>query len=65
MRGKIKWYDATKGYGFILTEDNSELFMHRSGIKNPAANLDNDQPVEFEIAEGKKGPIAVDVIAVD
>ena len=64
MKGKVKWYDATKGYGFILSDEGKEIFVHRSGLQNENAGLDNDQEVEFELSEGKKGPIAVDVVAL-
>jgi CspA family cold shock protein len=34
MEGKVKWYDAVKGYGFIHTDDDKDVFVHRSGIKD-------------------------------
>lgn len=65
MKGTVKWYDETKGFGFILSEDEKDLFVHRSGLKNPSQGLEEDQTVEFEIGEGKKGPMAVDVVVID
>lgn len=53
--GTIKWYDATKGFGFILTSEGKDLFLHRSGLTNPDARLDEGQEVSFEITEGRKG----------
>lgn len=59
--GKVKWYDETKGYGFILSEEGKDIFVHRSGIVNSFNGLQPDQEVEFEIKEGDKGLIAVNV----
>ncbi|WP_423126289.1 cold-shock protein [Gaoshiqia sp. Z1-71] len=65
MKGTVKWYDETKGYGFILTEDNKDIFVHRSGLANTITGLQPDETVEFEIGQGKKGPIATNVTKVD
>lgn len=65
MKGTVKWYDATKGFGFILTEDNKDIFVHRSGLVDAYAGLDTDETVEFEIGQGNKGPIATNVTKVD
>lgn len=65
MKGTVKWYDATKGFGFILTEDNKDIFVHRSGLVNAFAGLEPDETVEFEIGQGKKGPVATNVTKVD
>lgn len=64
MRGTVKWYDNVKSFGFILTEDQKDVFVHRSGLKDPHRGLEADETVEFEIGEGKKGPTAVDVEVV-
>ncbi|RIH65532.1 cold shock domain-containing protein [Mariniphaga sediminis] len=61
MQGKIKWYDAVKGYGFIHTEDGKDVFVHRTGIKDAQFGLDKDQEVQFEIKESDRGPVAFDV----
>ncbi len=61
MNGKVKWYDEVKGYGFILSEDNKDIFVHRSGLKDSFKGLETDQAVKFEIRDGAKGPVAVDV----
>ena len=64
--GKVKWFNSSKGFGFIAPDDGSEdLFVHHSEIKTSGyASLDEDQSVEFEIGEGKKGPCATNVTPV-
>jgi CspA family cold shock protein len=59
-QGKVKWFDAEKGYGFITPSDGSkDLFVHHSEISGskPAEG----DTVEFQVGEGKKGPCAVSV----
>lgn len=65
MKGTVKWYDDTKNFGFILSDDDEDVFVHRSGLKDPTKGLEPDQTVEFEMGEGKKGPMAVDVVVID
>ena len=62
--GKVKWFNSSKGFGFIVPDDGSqELFVHHSEIKMSGyASLDEDQKVEFEVGQGKKGPCATNVI---
>ncbi|MCP4450312.1 MAG: cold-shock protein [Planctomycetes bacterium] len=62
--GKIKWFNADKGFGFITPEDGSaDLFVHHSEIKTDGyASLDEDQAVTFDVGQGKKGPCANNVI---
>ena len=62
--GTVKWFDAKKGFGFIVLDDGgSDLFVHYSEIKTDGyASLNEGQKVEFEIGEGKKGPCATNVI---
>lgn len=62
--GIVKWFDGSKGFGFIVPDDGSEdLFVHHSEIKASGyASLDEGQKVEFEVGEGKKGPCATNVI---
>jgi len=62
--GKVKWFNSSKGYGFIVPDDGSqELFVHHSEVKMSGyASLDEGQKVEFEVGQGKKGPCATNVI---
>jgi CspA family cold shock protein len=65
MNGTIKWYNETKGFGFIKRDGEKDIFVHRSGLKNQAIALDEDQEVEFEIEESPKGPVAINVDVLD
>jgi cold shock protein len=62
--GKVKWFNAKKGFGFIIPDDGgAELFVHHSEIKMGGyAELKEGQAVQFEVGEGKKGPCAVNVV---
>ena len=62
--GIVKWFNASKGFGFIAPEDGGDdLFVHYSEIKSDGyATLDEGQKVEFEVGEGKKGPCATNVV---
>lgn len=65
MKGKVKWFDTAKGYGFITTETGSDIFVHYTGInKDGFRGLDEGEEVEFEIGEGKRGEQAVNVTAL-
>ena len=64
-KGKVKWYNETKGYGFIETENSDDVFVHRTGLINSNVGLEPDQEVEFEIKQGDKGLMAVDVKPVE
>ena len=61
MQGKVKWYDAVKGFGFIHTDEDKDIFVHRSGIKDAQFGLETDQTVEFEVKESDRGPVAFNV----
>ena len=63
MTGKVKWFNAEKGYGFISTEDGKDVFVHYSQINSEGyKTLDEGQAVEFEINDGPKGPQATTVV---
>lgn len=64
-RGKVKWFNNTKGYGFIAREDGPDVFVHYSAIQSEGyRTLDEGQVVDFEIKEGPKGPQAENVMPV-
>lgn len=58
--GTVKWYNETKGFGFIINDDKKEIFVHKTGLKN-LRKLDQDQKVRFDITDGQKGPTAINV----
>ncbi|HOB15581.1 MAG TPA: cold-shock protein [Defluviitoga sp.] len=63
MKGKVKWFDSKKGYGFITGEDGNDVFVHFSAIQMDGyKKLEEDQDVEFEVVKGDKGPQASRVI---
>ena len=64
--GTVKWFNATKGFGFITPDDGSkDLFVHHSEIKiDGYATLNDGQAVEYEIGQGQKGPCANKVVPV-
>ncbi|HMU74250.1 MAG TPA: cold-shock protein [Elusimicrobiota bacterium] len=64
MKGKVKWYNRVKGYGFLIPEDGSaEVFVHHSAIQAKGKDkvLVDGQAVEFEVTQGSKGPAAANV----
>ena len=66
MKGKVKWFDGKKGYGFITGEDGQEVFVHYSGIvKDGFKALNEKQEVEYELGEGSKGIQAINVKVVE
>ncbi len=61
MKGTVKWYDRVKGYGFLQTEEQKDIFIHRSGLEIPQTELETGQVVEFEVEMREKGPVAIKV----
>jgi cold shock protein len=65
MKGKVKWFDSAKGYGFIHTDEGDDVFVHYSGIEKEGFKaLEQGQEVEFEITDGQRGPQAIKVSLV-
>ena len=59
MTGKVKWFNAEKGYGFITTDEGQDIFAHYSQInKDGFKTLEEGEAVSFEVVEGQKGPQA-------
>ena len=62
MHGKVKWFSAEKGYGFIEREDGGDVFVHFSAIQEDGyKSLSEGQEVEFDIVDGPRGPQAANV----
>jgi len=60
--GTVKWFSEQKGFGFIVPDEgDKDLFVHRSNVDTLDRSLRDDQRVEFEVGEGKKGPEATQV----
>jgi CspA family cold shock protein len=64
-KGKVKWYNAVKGFGFIETENGEDIFVHRTGLVSSFGGLQPDQEVEFETKQGEKGMTAINVKPVN
>jgi len=64
VRGKVKWFNESKGYGFIEPETGKDVFVHFSAIKMEGyKSLTEGQEVEFDVSEGPKGPQANNVVS--
>ena len=63
MNGKVKWFNSTKGFGFIEREDKEkDVFVHISAVRSAGINgLAEGQAITFEIEEGPKGPNAINL----
>ena len=66
MQGKVKWFNAEKGYGFIQREGAKDLFVHFSGIKSDGfKTLEEGWTVEFDVITGERGEQAANVVKVE
>ncbi|HHD11774.1 MAG TPA: cold shock domain-containing protein [Deltaproteobacteria bacterium] len=64
-KGKVKWFNEKKGFGFIKQDSGDDVFVHYSGIQGDGfKTLKEGEEVEFEIVDGTKGPQAVNVVKV-
>jgi cold shock protein len=63
MKGKVKWFNEAKGYGFIEQEGGGDVFVHYSAIQGDGfKTLKEGQEVKFEVTQGQKGPQAINVV---
>ena len=62
-KGIVKWFNASKGFGFIEQENGGDIFVHHSAIKSDGyRTLDEGASVTFDVVEGAKGPAAANVV---
>ena len=65
VKGTVKWFNETKGFGFIQQESGPDVFAHFSEIASSGfKTLMEGQQVEFSVAQGQKGPNAVNIVAI-
>jgi CspA family cold shock protein len=63
MQGKVKWFNAEKGYGFIESNEGGDVFVHFSAIQTEGfKTLDEGQEVTFDVVQGNRGPQAENVV---
>lgn len=63
MQGRVKWFNAEKGFGFIERENGDDVFVHFSAIQQDGyKSLEEGQQVEFDIVDGARGPQAANVV---
>jgi len=61
--GKVKWFNSAKGYGFIEQSEGDDLFVHHSNINMDGfKTLNENQDVDYEVADGDRGPFAKNVV---
>ncbi|MGR5541739.1 cold-shock protein, partial [Vibrio campbellii] len=65
VTGTVKWFNETKGFGFIQQENGPDVFAHFSAIKGDGfRTLTEGQKVEFKVTQGQKGPQAEEIVAI-
>ncbi len=64
-KGKVKWYNEVKGFGFIESESGEDVFVHRTGLSNSYDVLQPEQAVVFDTKQGEKGVAAINVKLAD
>ncbi|AUW94734.1 MULTISPECIES: cold shock domain-containing protein [Sulfobacillus] len=63
MTGRVKWFSAEKGYGFLEREDGGDVFVHYTAINGEGfRTLNEGERVEFDVVEGDRGPQAANVV---
>ncbi|PID28543.1 MAG: cold-shock protein [Candidatus Cloacimonadota bacterium] len=69
MEGIVRWFNSNKGYGFIITEEGTEYFVHWKSIVTRSSNdlkiLEQDEKVQFDIIQTEKGVQAINVIRLN
>ena len=68
VKGTVKWFNSRKGFGFINSEDGTDVFVHFSalaGDDDEYKTLNENDKVEFEVTEGQKGPQASNVVVTE
>lgn len=63
--GRVKWYDAEKGFGFLSQEDGEDVYVRASALPAGVESLKSGQRVEFGVASGRRGPQALSVKIID
>lgn len=64
MEGRVKWFSAEKGFGFIETDEGGDVFVHFSAIQGDGfRTLEEGQNVTFDVVQGDRGPQAANVVA--
>ncbi|MGH3433242.1 MAG: cold-shock protein [Thermocrispum sp.] len=63
--GKVKWYDAEKGFGFVSQDDGEDVYIRKSALPQGVEALKSGQKLEFGVADGRRGPQALSVRLID
>jgi len=64
MKGKVKFFNRMKGFGFISGDDGKEYFVHESGLKE-SVSIDEGDSVNFDVEQGDRGPKAINVSKIE